>query len=134
LAAKRGSYSPLTIFTTRYSQYAIPTVERKVYNFCLRQTRNRSDAMDLLQDVFLAVYRHLPSWRGEGELQAWIMRIAVNKSMDFYRQRQRTPQTDSDEHAEAALLDWQAPTSHEPAHMHDLLNTNADRRQLVRFV
>jgi RNA polymerase sigma-70 factor, ECF subfamily len=100
--------------------------ERKVYNFCLRQTRNRSDAMDLLQDVFLAVYRHLPSWRGEGELQAWIMRIAVNKSMDFYRQRQRAPQTDSDEHAEAALLDWQAPTSHEPAHMHEQLNTNAD--------
>jgi RNA polymerase sigma-70 factor (ECF subfamily) len=100
--------------------------ERQVYNFCLRQTRNPSDAMDLLQDVFLAVYRHLPSWRSEGEFPAWIMRIAVNKTMDLYRQRQRSPQTDTDEHAEAAVLDWQAPTSHEPAYMHEQLSTNAD--------
>ncbi len=100
--------------------------ERVIYNFCLRQTRNRSDAMDLLQDVFLAVYRHLPSYRGEGEFPAWMMRIAVNKTMDLHRQRQRSPQTQTDEYAEAAMLDWQAPRSHEPAHVHEELLTNAD--------
>ncbi|HTQ99400.1 MAG TPA: sigma-70 family RNA polymerase sigma factor, partial [Candidatus Acidoferrum sp.] len=88
--------------------------ERLVFNYCLRQTRNRSDAMDLLQEVFLAVYRHLPSYRGDGEFPAWMMRIAVNKTMDHWRQHQRSPQLDTDENAEAAMLDSPAPDEHGP--------------------
>ena len=100
--------------------------ERMIYNYCLRQCRSRSDAMDLMQEVFLAVYRHLPSYRSEGEFPAWMMRIAVNKTMDFHRQRQRLPQTEGDEQAEAAILEWQAPHNQEPAHTHETLMTNAD--------
>lgn len=38
--------------------------ENLVYNYCLRMTRNSSEAMDMMQEVFLAVYRNLPllSW------------------------------------------------------------------------
>lgn len=106
--------------------------ERLVFNYCLRQTRNRTDAMDLMQDVFLAVYRHLPSYRGEGQFAAWLMRIAVNKTMDLLRLRQRSPQTDTDEQAEAAMLDWQAPDEHNPAVAMEQHNDNARIHALMQ--
>lgn len=105
--------------------------ERQVFNFCLRQTRNRSDASDLLQDVFLAVYRHLPSYRGEGDFMAWVMRIAAHKTTDLHRRQQRSPQYDGDPHAEEQMLEWQAPADFEPAFNHERSATNAAiRRQL----
>ena len=88
--------------------------ERTVYNYCLRQTRDRSDALDLLQEVFLAVYRNLPSYRSDGEFAAWMLRIAVNKTMDHWRSRQRSPQTEADEAAESLMLDAPAPAEHQP--------------------
>lgn len=115
--------------------------ERTLYNYCLRQTRQRSDAMDLLQDVFLAVYRHLPSYRGTGEFPAWMMRIAVNKTMDHWRARQRSPQCDTDEEAGMAMLDSPAPGEHEPARIierhydnrriHALMRELPDEQRLV---
>jgi RNA polymerase sigma-70 factor (ECF subfamily) len=105
--------------------------EKLIYNYCLRQTRNRSDAMDLLQDVFLAVYRHLPSYRNEGQFSAWMMRIAINKTMDLLRQRQRSPQLDSDEQAEARMLDWNAPDEHGPDYEYEQRFDNARIQQLL---
>ena len=65
--------------------------EGLVFNYCLRMTFNRSDAMDLMQEVFLAVYRNLPSYRGENQFKGWMMRIAANKTTDFLRARGRNP-------------------------------------------
>lgn len=106
--------------------------ERLVFNYCLRQMRNRSDAMDLMQDVFLAVYRHLPSYRGEGQFAAWLMRIAVNKTMDLLRLRQRSPQVDTDDEAETAMLDWQAPDEHSPAFVIEQHSDNAQIHALLQ--
>ena len=66
--------------------------EQALYNYCLRMTRNAADAMDLMQDVFLAVFRNLPSYQGTGVFRPWMMRIAVNKYIDFLRSRDRHPQ------------------------------------------
>ena len=74
--------------------------ETPVYNYCLRMTRNTSDAMDLMQEVFLAVYRNLPSYRGTGVFRPWMMRIAVNKYIDFLRSRDRNPQHFGEEYIE----------------------------------
>jgi len=65
--------------------------EGLVYNYCLRMTFNNSDAMDLMQEVFLAVYRNLPSYRGDGKFKGWMMRIAANKTTDFIRAKFRNP-------------------------------------------
>ena len=40
---------------------------------------------DLFQEVFIKVYYHLDSFRGESELKTWIYRIAINKSKDYLR-------------------------------------------------
>ncbi len=88
--------------------------EHMIYNYCLRMTRNPSDAMDLMQEVFLLVYRHLPSYQGEGRFRAWMMRIATNKTIDFLRQRARSPSIADDEHAEAQYLAHEAPVPNNP--------------------
>ena len=79
--------------------------EQPVYNYCLRMTRNASDAMDLMQEVFLAVYRNLPSYRGNGVFRPWMMRIAVNKYIDFLRSRERNPQHCGEEYSEQGVMD-----------------------------
>lgn len=71
--------------------------EGLVYNYCLRMTFNSSDAMDLMQEVFLAVYRNLPSYRGDGKFKGWMMRIAANKTTDFIRGKYRNPLHQADE-------------------------------------
>lgn len=61
--------------------------ETRVYNHGLRLTGNRSDAMDLMQEVFLGVYRNLHRFRGDAKFSSWIFRIAHNKAMDMTRRR-----------------------------------------------
>ncbi len=78
-----GSQSSWVSLVKRY--------EGLVYNYCLRMTFNSSDAMDLMQEVFLAVYRNLPAYRGDGQFKGWMMRIAANKTTDFIRAKFRNP-------------------------------------------
>ncbi|MBT4522121.1 MAG: sigma-70 family RNA polymerase sigma factor [Halieaceae bacterium] len=80
--------------------------EKPVYNQALRMTRNPADAMDLLQEIFLAIYRNLPNYRGSGDFGAWVRRIAINRCTDFLRHRQRQPET-----SEEALYNLAAPSS-----------------------
>ena len=44
---------------------------------------------DLTQDVFLALYRALPQFRGEAKLTTLIHRIALNKAFEYLRRQSR---------------------------------------------
>jgi len=61
--------------------------ETQVYNFSLRLTGNPTDALDLMQEVFLGVYRNLHRFRGESQFTTWLFRIAHNKAIDMKRRR-----------------------------------------------
>ena len=61
--------------------------EGKIYNQGLRLMGNSSDAMDLMQEVFLGVYRNLHRFRGDAKFSSWIFRIAHNKAVDMNRRR-----------------------------------------------
>jgi RNA polymerase sigma-70 factor (ECF subfamily) len=61
--------------------------ESKMYNYGLRLMGNRGDAMDLLQEVFLGVYRNLHRFRGDAKFSSWIFRIAHNKAIDLNRRK-----------------------------------------------
>ena len=45
------------------------------------------DAFDLMQEVFLGVYRNLPGYRGDGAFPAWLFRIAAFRCTDYLRRR-----------------------------------------------
>ncbi len=61
--------------------------EGKMYNYGLRLTGNATDAMDLMQEVFLGVYRNLHRFRGDAKFSSWIFRIAHNKAVDMNRRK-----------------------------------------------
>ncbi len=63
--------------------------QERVRNTCFRFVKNRDDADDLAQDVFVQVFESLSHFREESELSTWIYRIAVNKSLDFLRKMKR---------------------------------------------
>jgi RNA polymerase sigma-70 factor (ECF subfamily) len=48
---------------------------------------NHQDAMEMTQEVFLRVHRHLPNFEGTSSFYTWIYRIAVNLCIDHYRKR-----------------------------------------------
>ena len=74
--------------------------ESKVYNLGLRLTGNNSDAMDLLQEVFLGVYRNLHRFRGDAKFSSWFFRIAHNKAVDMNRRKRlmTTQSSGNDQH------------------------------------
>ena len=61
--------------------------DKKIYNYCLRMTNNRSDAEDLAQEVFLKAYKNLKNFRKDSKFSTWIYRIAYNTCVDNYRKK-----------------------------------------------
>ena len=57
---------------------------RPLFNFILRSVRDPDRSEELLQEVFLKVFRSISSFRGNSSLKTWIYRIAVNEA---YNQR-----------------------------------------------
>ena len=48
---------------------------------------NREDALDLMQDVFMSVFRNLASFRGESPFKGWMFKIAHYRCIEFYRRK-----------------------------------------------
>lgn len=50
---------------------------------------DRDEALEVLQETFLRVYRHLNRFTHSGGLSPWIYRTAVNICIDHYRSKQK---------------------------------------------
>jgi len=61
----------------------------KMNGVCLRYSRNRSDAQDILQDAFVKVFVNLSKFKGEGSFEGWIKRIVINTSLKHYQKNLR---------------------------------------------
>ena len=64
--------------------------EKKIYNLIYHQIRDRETAKDISQEVFLKAFKALPNFKGGSAFYSWIYRIAINSSIDFQRQRNRS--------------------------------------------
>jgi len=71
--------------------------EKRVYNFSLRMTGNREDAMDLMQNIFMAVYRGLANFRAESAFSSWLFSVASYRATDFYRRRRHSVDLDEED-------------------------------------
>lgn len=59
---------------------------REIYAYTYRQTGDRELAMDLTQDIFVAVLKGLHGFdEKKAEFRTWLYRIASNKIIDYYR-------------------------------------------------
>ena len=85
--ATRGSVESFNLLISRW--------EKRVYNYLLRITANREDALDLTQDVFLKAYQNLRKLDDPARFAPWLYRIAHNEAFSMFRKRR--PETDVDD-------------------------------------
>lgn len=74
-------------------------VEREqhvVYRACLRILGRPHDAEDVTQESFVMAYRSLGSYRGDGSLGGWLLRIATRQAYRRLGQRRDTAELDHD--------------------------------------
>jgi RNA polymerase sigma-70 factor, ECF subfamily len=77
---------------------------RRVFGLCYWFTGNPTEAEDLSQEVFLRIYRTLPSYRpAQGAFSTWLTSVTRNLLVDHYRRTRRDRLTDSIEDAMPVL-------------------------------
>ncbi len=62
-----------------------------VYNLALRLVRDREEAADVTQEVFVRVLRSVAGFRGESSFGTWLHRVTVNVALTAMRRRARRP-------------------------------------------
>lgn len=67
----------------------------RAYNIALRYMRSEEDALDVLQESFIKVFRHLSSFKEESSFDTWVYRIVVNTCNDMLRKNSDLKKTDS---------------------------------------
>lgn len=63
----------------------IQRYQQPVYNLVCRLLNDPSDASDIVQEVFLKIFRNIRSFRHGSSLKTWIYRIAVNEAYNHRR-------------------------------------------------
>ena len=77
--ARRGDLHAYDELVKRYQE--------RIYATIYHMTSNHEDANDLAQDAFIKAFQALKSFRGGSSFYTWIYRIAVNKTINFLKQR-----------------------------------------------
>lgn len=73
----------------RYQDRLYKRYSSLLFGICLRYTKNKMEAQDVLQDVFVKVYRHIGTFTEGHSFEGWLRRIAVNTSITAYRKNQK---------------------------------------------
>src|SRR5678810_1205322 len=69
---------------------------RRIFNICYRFAGSSDDAQDLTQEVFIKMYRTLPSYDVQkGAFMTWVTTITRNLLVDHFRKHKQDRQTDS---------------------------------------
>ena len=63
----------------------ISLYQQKVFLLAYSILRNREDALDVVQETFMRLYQKLDAYEKERNFQAWLLQIAKNLSIDYYR-------------------------------------------------
>jgi len=64
-------------------EQAVELYKSTVYGIALTRTKNRHDADDVFQEVFLTYHRKQPSFNGEDHRKAWLIKTTVNCAKKF---------------------------------------------------
>ena len=77
--AQRGDLAAYDELVQRYQE--------RIYATIYHMTSNHEDANDLAQDSFIKAFQALKSFKGGSSFYTWLYRIAVNKTINFLKQR-----------------------------------------------
>jgi len=77
--ARKGDLSAYDELVRRYQE--------RIYATLYNMTSNHEDANDLAQEAFIKAFQALKSFKGGSSFYTWIYRIAVNRTINFLKQR-----------------------------------------------
>jgi RNA polymerase sigma factor (sigma-70 family) len=82
--ARDGNMSAYDDLVRRYQE--------RIYATIYHMTSNHEDANDLAQEAFIKAFQALKSFKGGSSFYTWVYRIAVNKTINFLKQRKNRVQ------------------------------------------
>jgi len=109
--ARRGDLQAYDDLVKRYQE--------RIYATIYHMTSNHEDANDLAQESFIKAFQALKSFKGGSTFYTWLYRIAVNKTINFLKQRKNRT------HMSLNDIDFNA--EHDPDLM-ALISENTPRR------
>jgi len=77
--ARRGDLAAYDELVKRYQE--------RIYATIYHMTGNHEDANDLAQEAFIKAFQALKSFKGGSSFYTWLYRIAINKTINFLKQR-----------------------------------------------
>ncbi len=87
--ARQGDLSAYDDLVRRYQE--------RIYATVYHMTSNHEDANDLAQEAFIKAFHALKSFKGGSSFYTWVYRIAVNKTINFLKQRKNRAQMSLDD-------------------------------------
>jgi RNA polymerase sigma-70 factor (ECF subfamily) len=106
---------------TRESAFTriIKKYQEKLYWHIRRMVVDHEDANDVLQNMFIKVWKNLDNFREDSQLYTWLYRIATNESLTYLEQRKKrssvslsdeenhlTNKIQADKHFDSNKLEW----------------------------
>lgn len=73
----------------RYQNRLYSMYSRSLFSICLRYSKNKEEAEDLLQDCFIKIFEHIHEYRGEGSFEGWMKRIVINSSISRFKKNSK---------------------------------------------
>ncbi len=101
--AIQGDERALRSLWTRYSPYVDAVVRRLV--------SDSDAAADVAQEVWIQIFKALPTWRGESAFSTWAHRIAVNRTLNALRRTKRLAAIETPIEEDSAAVEQDAERS-----------------------
>lgn len=92
LLFKQDSRNAEKVFSLLMQKYAEP-----LYYQVRKITRNHEESNDILQNVWIKVWKNLADFKQESSLFTWLYRIARNEALNFLQKEKRHRSVDADE-------------------------------------
>lgn len=107
----------------------------KVYWHVKRMVNNHEDANDLVQEVFVKVWKNLARYRGDSQLYTWVYRIATNECITFFNKQKKIRKMSFDDE-ESGLADQLASSESVDGKaaekkLHSAISTLPEKQRLV---
>jgi len=110
---RRIQAGDVTAFDALFRQYC-----GKVFHQATRLVGNAAEAEEVVQEVFLAVYEKIHTFRGEAAFTTWLFRLTANAALSRLRRRKRSKEVPMEEyfpqfrpdghHLIRPVVDWSA--------------------------
>ena len=81
---KRGEREAFDLLVIKY--------QHRITKLVARYVRDRSEVLDVAQEVFIKAYRAIPRFRGDSAFYTWLYRIAINTAKNHLAAQARRPQ------------------------------------------